>query len=284
MINKMLLSTMMAMSLLLPVNIQTYLSNHSDTQTAENESLSSAEFISGNLLGLLEDQWKDLTDKPVTPAVTHVAENDISNENVEEIKETPQEIIENWTKNFPTYDGDSKQTQFIQRIAPAAVLIADQYGIYPSVMIAQAALESSWGQSDLATVYNNLMGTKGTWKGESITVRTREDVNGESVYINAGFSVYDSWGASLYRYGNLMRNGLNWDTEYYHGTWRENTDSYLEATDWLQGRYATDTSYANKLNQTIQSFNLEQYDAIESLDENLEDLLKELDLQYEETL
>src|SRR5690625_19836 len=281
MINKMLLSTMMAMSLLLPVNIQTYLSNHSDTQTAENESLSSAEFISGNLLGSLEDQWKDLTDKPVTPAVTHVAENDLSNEN---IKETPQELIENWTKNFPTYDGDSKQTQFIQRIAPTAVLIANQYGIYPSVMIAQAALESSWGQSDLATVYNNLMGTKGTWKGESITVRTREDVNGESVYINAGFSVYDSWGASLYRYGNLMRNGLNWDTEYYHGTWRENTDSYLEATDWLQGRYATDTSYANKLNQTIQTFNLEQYDAIESPDENLEDLLKELDLQYEETL
>lgn len=280
----MLLSTMMAMSLLLPVNIQTYLSNHSDTQTAENEILSSAEFISGNLLGSLEDQWKDLTDKPVTPAVTHVAENDTTNEKIEETKETPQEMIENWTKNFPTYDGDSKQTQFIQRIAPAAVLIADQYGIYPSVMIAQAALESSWGQSDLATVYNNLMGTKGTWKGESITVRTREDVNGESVYINAGFSVYDSWGASLYRYGNLMRNGLNWDTEYYHGTWRENTDSYLEATDWLQGRYATDTSYANKLNQTIQSFNLEQYDAIESLDENLEDLLKELDLQYEETL
>src|SRR5690625_380395 len=284
MINKMLLSTMMAMSLLLPVNIQTYLSNHSDTQTAENESLSSAEFISGNLLGLLEDQWKDLTDKPVTPAVTHVAENDTTNEKIEETKETPQEMIENWTKNFPTYDGDFKQTQFIQRIAPAAVLIADQYGIYPSVMIAQAALESSWGQSDLATVYNNLMGTKGTWKGESITVRTREDVNGESAYINAGFSVYDSWGASLYRYGNLMRNGLNWDTEYYHGTWRENTDSYLEATDWLQGRYATDTSYANKLNQTIQTFNLEQYDAIESPDENLEDLLKELDLQYEETL
>ena len=284
MINKMLLSTMMAMSLLLPVNIQTYLSNHSDTQTAENESLSSAEFISGNLLGLLEDQWKDLTDKPVTPAVTHVAENDTTNEKIEETKETPQEMIENWTKNFPTYDGDSKQTQFIQRIAPAAVLIADQYGIYPSVMIAQAALESSWGQSDLATVYNNLMGTKGTWKGESITVRTREDVNGESVYINAGFSVYESWGASLYRYGNLMRNGLNWDTEYYHGTWRENTDSYLEATDWLQGRYATDTSYANKLNQTIQTFNLEQYDAIESPDENLEELLKELDLQYEEAL
>lgn len=284
MINKMLLSTMMAMSLLLPVNIQTYLSNHSDTQTAENEILSSAEFISGNLLGSLEDQWKDLTDKPVTPAVTHVAENDTTNEKIEETKETPQEMIENWTKNFPTYDGDSKQTQFIQRIAPAAVLIADQYGIYPSVMIAQAALESSWGQSDLATVYNNLMGTKGTWKGESITVRTREDVNGESVYINAGFSVYESWGASLYRYGNLMRNGLNWDTEYYHGTWRENTDSYLEATDWLQGRYATDTSYANKLNQTIQTFNLEQYDAIESPDENLEELLKELDLQYEEAL
>lgn len=284
MINKMFLSTIMAMSLLLSGNIQTYLSNHSDTQTEENESLSSVEFIPENLLGLLENQWRDLTDTPVTPAVTHVAENDTLNEKIEEIKETPQERLAHWTENFPVYDGESKQTQFIQRIAPAAVLIADQYGIYPSVMIAQAALESSWGQSDLATVYNNLMGTKGTWQGESITVRTREDVNGESIYINAGFSVYDSWGASLYRYGHLMRNGLNWDTEYYHGTWRENTDSYLEATAWLQGRYATDTSYTNKLNETIQSFNLEQYDAIESLDEDLEDLLKELDLQYEETL
>lgn len=213
------------------------------------------------------------TNKVVTTADTNRTAAPVS-ESISE--ENELQALENWMEELPDYENESPQTTFIEAIAPAAILIADKYDVYPSVMLAQASLESSWGQSDLAEDYNNLMGTKGSWKGESITVRTREEVNGESVYINAGFSVYGSWGESLYRYGLLMANGLDWDADYYKGTWRQNTESYEEATAWLQGRYATDSAYARKLNGTIESFNLDQYDEIEPFEVEVADMLDKL--------
>lgn len=184
--------------------------------------------------------------------------------------------FENWKASFPVYDSNTDQTNFIQKIAPAAVLIANAQGIYPSVMIAQAGLESSWGRSGLAESYNNLMGTKGNVDGRSVTVRTREVQNGQDVYINAGFTIYDTWGHSLFHYGSLMRNGLSWDSNYYSGTWIEKTESYHDATAWLQGRYASDPSYATKLNQIIENFNLDQYDAIDAYDSELDSALDKL--------
>ena len=41
---------------------------------------------------------------------------------------------------------------------------------------------------------------------------------------------------------------------------------------------ATDTAYAKKLNQTIESFNLNQYDDIETKDFDLEETLPKLGL------
>lgn len=214
-------------------------------------------------------------DKPVTTA-------DSSREAIveEEPEVTPEEKLAiafaEWEASFPVSDSATAQGDFIQKVAPAAVLIADAQGIYPSVMIAQAGLESNWGRSGLAQDFNNLMGTKGSAKGQSATVRTREVQNGESVYINAGFTIYDSWAHSLFHYGTLMKNGLSWDSNYYHGTWLENTTTYHDATSWLQGRYASDPSYAAKLNATIESFNLDQYDEMQSFDGELEMVLGKL--------
>lgn len=112
----------------------------------------------------------------------------------------------------------------------------------------------------------------------SVTVNTREDIKGESVYIDAGCSVYDSWMDSLTRYGILMSQGSEWDANYYSGTWRKNTTSYKEATAWLQGRYATNSAYESKLNATIQSFNLDQYDEIEPFDIELTDIIDQLEI------
>lgn len=294
MTNKMLLNLVMTISFILPLNIQFHLAGQIDStpknaEAQKNENLLSTNDFQKDLFKNMENRENHTKNKTVTPSTTatSVAQNKNGEEQAETKAQTLKETIKKWKENFPTYKENSKQVQFIQTIAPAAVLIADQYGIYPSVMIAQAALESSWGQSELATNYNNLMGTKGSWEGETVKVRTREDIGGESVYIHTGFSVYDSWSDSLYRYGHLMRNGLDWDPEYYQGTWRENTTNYQEATEWLQGRYATDRSYAEKLKQTIQSFNLDQYDhqdSLENFDGNLENLLAELNQQYEKNL
>ena len=61
-----------------------------------------------------------------------------------------------------------EQAAFLNKAAKQAVKAAKKYGTYPSVMIAQAILESGWGQSALATEANNLFGMKAddSWPGE----------------------------------------------------------------------------------------------------------------------
>lgn len=177
---------------------------------------------------------------------------------------------EAWLAAFPVLPGESAEATFINTIARDVIAIAHQNNLYPSVMMAQAGLESNWGRSGLATNYNNLMGTKGSWKGKTVVLNTREEYNGQSVYIDANFSVYDSWKDSLTRYGGLLRNGPGENNaSFYAGTWRSNAQTYADATAWLQGRYATDNHYAEKLNATIEAYGLDRYDAIQPLDETL---------------
>jgi len=247
---------LLAITLLLPSDIQSAMIE--DADTAKNTDHYVLPSILDNL-DLLDEEATET--KAVEPTAS---------------EEGPAAQVEAWTEKLPEIDEDSYQADFINAIAPAAILIAQEHDIYPSVMIAQAGLESSWGRSDLAQKHNNLMGTKGSWQGENVVVRTREDVDGKSVYINAGFSVYESWADSLERYGSLMAQGLDWDATYYDGTWRENAATYQEATAWLEGRYATDSAYADKLNSTIQSFSLDRFDEIEPLENFLEEPLKYL--------
>lgn len=199
---------------------------------------------------------------------------DEKNEEKKNIKD-----IKSWLESLPKSKEDSQAAEFIDTISPMAVIIAEEKGLYPSVMIAQAGLESGWGSSALANKYNNLMGTKGSWRGNNVTMKTNEEVAGKTVEISAGFSVYSSWADSLEHYGKMLRDGLDWDSEFYKGTWRENTESYRDATSWLVGRYATDTSYARKLNSTIEKYDLNRFDQIEVLDFNYEEFLREVTVE-----
>ncbi|CAJ1179694.1 hypothetical protein LCR01_13410 [Companilactobacillus crustorum] len=53
----------------------------------------------------------------------------------------------------------------------------------------------------------------------------------------------------------------------YAGTWKSNTKSYKDATKYLTGRYATDTTYADKLNSVIEKYNLTQFDTVSDKDQ-----------------
>lgn len=271
----------------MPISMQTLVASNTNANDTEEKMAVSIDESEHELLTLntimqeilalvsADEIEEEQVEQPVTTSETN--REAVADEEPElSLEEQKALEFENWKASFPVYDSNTDQTNFIQKIAPAAVLIANAQGIYPSVMIAQAGLESSWGRSGLAESYNNLMGTKGNVDGRSVTVRTREVQNGQDVYINAGFTIYDTWGHSLFHYGSLMRNGLSWDSNYYSGTWIENTESYHDATAWLQGRYASDPSYATKLNQTIENFNLDQYDAIDAYDSELDSALDKL--------
>lgn len=155
-----------------------------------------------------------------------------------------------------------QQQAFLAMAAPMAQKAASEYGLYASVMLAQSILESAWGQSDLATQGNNLFGIKGDYNGAYVSMPTSEWSADQGWYkIYANFRKYPSYYESFQDNGNKLRNGVDWDSSYYKGTWKENTSSYKDATAWLQGRYATAPNYASSLNNLIETYNLTQYDS-----------------------
>lgn len=166
----------------------------------------------------------------------------------------------------------SQQDEFLAMAGPMAQKAASEYGLYASVMLAQAILESGWGQSDLATEANNLFGIKGDYNGAYVSMPTSEWSADQGWYkIYANFRKYPSYYESFLDNADKLRNGLSSDPDFYSGTWIENTDSYEDATAWLQGRYATAPNYASALNNIIQTYNLTQYDTDSESNPNLSD-------------
>ena len=156
-------------------------------------------------------------------------------------------------------------SDFLKNITGYAKDIAAKNDLYASVMIAQAALESAWGNSTLAQSPNyNLFGIKGEYNGNSVHVETQEDDGSGNYYtITDDFRKYDDYDQSLEDYASLLTGDddpSNWRYEFYSGTRVSNTSTYQDATAYLTGRYATDTSYASKLNRIIEQYGLTQYD------------------------
>jgi Muramidase (flagellum-specific) len=152
--------------------------------------------------------------------------------------------------------------QFIDYIGNSARKLASNNDLYASVMIAQALVESGWGTSGLASAPNyNLFGIKGDYKGASVNMGTQEDDGTGSLYsISSDFRKYPSYKESLEDYVSLLRGGTSGNSQMYAGAWKSNTNSYKDATKYLTGRYATDTTYADKLNSVIEKYNLTQFD------------------------
>lgn len=151
---------------------------------------------------------------------------------------------------------------FVAAIAEDARELGLTYGVYASVMIAQAILESGSGQSGLASPpYYNLFGIKGTSGSRSVSMMTAEDNGtGEFYTIQAAFRAYTGYKESLKDYVHLLRTGISGNADFYKKVWRSEAKNYLQATEYLTGRYATDTSYNNKLNSLIAVYDLTKYD------------------------
>ena len=145
--------------------------------------------------------------------------------------------------------------QFINKVAPIALEMAEKYDLYPSVMIAQAILETGSGKSELAELANNYYGIKGTYKGNSVYKLSPEEVKGTIIQQSSRFRVYPSLRASVEDNGKRLRLGPNtdseanfWNPNHYKGTWVENTFTYRDATQALvDAGYATDSSYATSM-------------------------------------
>lgn len=175
-------------------------------------------------------------------------------------------------------------SDFFNEVAPFAVEVADEYNVYPSVMMAQAALESGWGKSGLASAPNhNMFGIKGKYEGQSVTMDTNEYTNGRWIRLPQEFRKYPSYAESFEDNAKLLRNGLTWNKEFYAGTWRERTEDYRDSTQWLTGRYATAPNYASSLNRIIEQYGLQRYDDLATTPQAASVDVQSTTRRYEET-
>lgn len=152
-----------------------------------------------------------------------------------------------------------QKLDFINEVAPIAQKINKQYGIYASVTIAQAALESDFGRSVLAAKYHNLFGVKGSDLSNTKELETKEYLNGSWVTIKDRFRVYSSIEESITDHSLLFVNGTTWNNnQYEHVLAADSPASAAKALE--QDGYATDPTYAQKLIELIKQYNLTKYD------------------------
>lgn len=102
------------------------------------------------------------------------------------------------------YIEDIKREDFIKMLEPISEDVYKKYGIYPSVTISRAAIESNWGKSELSKESFNLFGIKAdkSWHGRTISMDTKE---GYDKVEKAEFRKYRSYKESIYDYGKFLK-------------------------------------------------------------------------------
>ncbi|WP_390408141.1 glycoside hydrolase family 73 protein [Lacticaseibacillus jixiensis] len=156
-------------------------------------------------------------------------------------------------------DDTAQKRAFIKQLAPYAQTLHRQYGVLASITLAQAILESDWGQSTLATDYNNYFGIKSADPARSQELTTQEYVNGKWVTIKARFAVYPNVNASLKAHALLFVNGTSYNPDQYKDVLA--AKDYVAASVALRtDGYATDPDYPAKLQRLIKQWDLAQYD------------------------
>ncbi|KAG4092880.1 Glucosaminidase-domain-containing protein [Neocallimastix lanati (nom. inval.)] len=158
----------------------------------------------------------------------------------------------------PTY-----VVQFIENISLLVIKEANSRKasgakwVLPSVCIAQAALETGWGKSNLMIKANAYFGIKAgsNWKGKVYSSSTQECYDGVNyVSTTDTFRAYDSLEDSIKDYYDLITNNSRYDKAC------NVSDAETCITEIKNGGYATDPNYIKNVMSIINQYNLTQYD------------------------
>lgn len=144
-------------------------------------------------------------------------------------------------------------TSFIAMLLAAAQDCQRATGIPASFTIAQAALESSWGERVRG---NNLFGIKAdkAWKGKTVDVPTHEVIKGKRVAMVDKFRAYDSLAECIADRACFLKANPR-----YAACFRETTGEGWARAVAAAG-YATDPAYADKLIAVMRGRKMAQYD------------------------
>lgn len=147
--------------------------------------------------------------------------------------------------------------EFITSVAYYVQKYAPKYGIkVHSPIIAQAILESGWGESKLASQYHNYFGlTCGTgWTGASVNMKTWEEFTpGVKTDVTQNFRVYESMAAGIEGYFVFIQYPR-------YSNLKGVTDPKMYVERIKADGYATASNYVSAVMAIVNSYKLTQYD------------------------
>lgn len=167
-----------------------------------------------------------------------------------------------------------KQHRFIEEIAKYVQKYAYVYGILVhSPIIAQAILESGWGESKLAAKYHNYFGLKcgSKWTGKSVNLTTKEEYeSGTLTTIKDNFRVYDS-----------LEEGVKGYFEFIQLQRYQNLRGITDPKKYLQtiknDGYATSSTYVESNYQLITTYKLTKYDKEDAAMSKIEKAVQQME-------
>jgi len=143
------------------------------------------------------------------------------------------------------------QGRFLKRVVAGAALGDWRYGVPASITVAQAILESNWGD---AAPGHNLFGMKGSGPAGSVVRRVVEYHRGVRSVRPSSLRAYHDEAEALADHARVVGTGKVYARARSHGDDRRGFASALV------GVYASDPRYAQKLDRLIRSFDLERFD------------------------
>ncbi|HGP0313372.1 flagellar assembly peptidoglycan hydrolase FlgJ [Citrobacter freundii] len=215
------------------------------------------QMTAGKGLGLAEMMVKQMTEGQAQPAddapqvpMKFSLETVTSYQNQALTQLVRKAIPRATESNDQQLSGDSKD--FLAQLSLPAKLASQQSGVPHHLILAQAALESGWGQRQIRRENGepsfNIFGVKasGSWKGPTTEITTTEYENGEAKKVKARFRVYSSYLEALSDYVGLISRNPRYAAVTAAATAEQGAQALQNAG------YATDPNYARKLTSMIQ--------------------------------
>lgn len=143
--------------------------------------------------------------------------------------------------------------EFVALVMPHAVAAAASLGVSPLVLVAQAALETRWGQQVPTAGEGssfNLFGIKAdlNWSGKRVAKDTLEFAGGVAVRRREPFRAYDSLEHGFSDFVSFLKNNVRYASAIGSGK-----DSLRFADALQKAGYATDPAYSAKIGAILGS-------------------------------
>lgn len=197
----------------------------------------SPEAAADRVLTLPERRHYALEDLPYGPAADFAGQTDMQPDSANaSLPDGPDELAGN------------TQYEFARELRAHAEAAAARLGTSADILIAQAALESGWGNHVMrnadGTSSYNLFSIKAdpSWDGRTVKRNTLEYYGNKPVHVTAAFRAYDDMGAAFDDYVQFVEGNPR-----YQRALQQAADPKAYVRELSRAGYATDPNYAQKI-------------------------------------